>query len=267
MSSSCWREVDAGDAGFFVSYLDRAAGALRDARGQLAAALELRLGCSVLDVGSGVGDFLIEQATAFPGIRAVGVDASAALTASARERAEAADADVVFVVGDAERLDFGDGSFDRVNCSRVLMHLEHPEAAVAEMARVLGPGGRGAFWEPDFDALMIDSDDLAVSRAVRDALTAGLRNPDIGRRLPRLLAGAGLEVVEVAGRAVPAPGLAHAQAQFHLFDHLDTAVRNGAVSAGKASAWREQIQKADAAGYAVVTPVAFRVIAAKRVRN
>ena len=72
MSSSCWRDVDAGDAGFFVSYLDRAAGALRQARFQLAAALQVRPGCSVLDVGSGVGEFLIEQAIAFPGIRAVG---------------------------------------------------------------------------------------------------------------------------------------------------------------------------------------------------
>jgi ubiquinone/menaquinone biosynthesis C-methylase UbiE len=145
LSSSCWRDVDAGDAGFFVSYLDRAAGALRDARRQLAAALELRPGCSVLDVGSGVAEFLLEQAMAFPGIRAVGVDASAALTASARRRAEAAGADVAFVVGDAESLDFADGSLDRVNCSRVLLHLEHPDTAVAEMARVLGPGCRAAF--------------------------------------------------------------------------------------------------------------------------
>jgi hypothetical protein len=98
-----------------------------------------------------------------------------------------------------------------------------------------------------------------TDQTVRRSKTAGLRNPDIGRRLPRLLAAAGLELAEVAGRAVPAPGLAHAQAQaqFHLFDHLDTAVRNGAVSAGQASAWREQIQAADAAGHAVVTPVAF----------
>jgi SAM-dependent methyltransferase len=181
----------------------------------------------------------------------------------ARERAVAAGAQVALAVGDAERLAFADGSFDRVNCSRVLLHLERPETAVAEMARALAPAGRAVLWEPDFDALMVDSDDLATARAVRNALTAGLRNPDIGRRLPRLAAAAGLQLAEVAGRAVPVPSLAHAVAQFHLFEHLESAVRGGAVTAARAAAWREQIQAADAAGHAVVTPVGFRVIAAK----
>jgi ubiquinone/menaquinone biosynthesis C-methylase UbiE len=42
---------------------------------------------------------------------------------------------VALTVGDADRLAFADGSFDRVDCSRVLLHLERPETAVAEMAR------------------------------------------------------------------------------------------------------------------------------------
>jgi SAM-dependent methyltransferase len=181
----------------------------------------------------------------------------------ARERAGAAGAQVALAVGDAERLALTDGSFDRVNCSRVLLHLERPETALSEIARVLTPGGRAVLWEPDFDALMIDCDDLATARAVRDALTAGLRNPDIGRRLPRLAAAAGLELAEVAGRAVPMPSLAHAVAQLHLFEHLDSAVRGGAVTAARAAAWRKQIQAADAAGHAVITPVGFRLVAAK----
>jgi len=263
MSSACWREVDAGDPAFFVGYLDRAAAGLREARLQAASVLGVQPGCSVLDVGSGIGEFLIELALAYPGVQAVGVDSSRSLTVTARRRAEAAGAEVVFAVGDCERLDFADGSFDRVNCSRVLLHLEQPAMAVAEMGRVLVPGGRMVLWEPDFDALMIDSDDLATARAVREALTAGLRNPDIGRRLPRLVAAAGLELAEVSGRAVPVPSLTHAVAQFHLFEHLDAAVRDGRVASRQAAAWREQVQAADAAGHPVVTPVAFRVIAAK----
>jgi hypothetical protein len=145
----------------------------------------------------------------------------------------------------------------------VLLHLERPETAVAEMAWALAPGGRAVLWEPDLDAFMIDSDDLATARAVRDALTAGLHNPDIGRRLPRLAAAAGLELAGVAGRAVPVPSLAHAVSQFHLFEHLASAVRGGAVTAGRAAEWRKQIEAADAAGHTVVTPVGFRVVAAK----
>jgi SAM-dependent methyltransferase len=45
-----------------------------------------------------------------------------------------------FVVGDAERLPFGDRSFDFVICSHVLEHLEHPERAIAELQRVAPRG-------------------------------------------------------------------------------------------------------------------------------
>jgi SAM-dependent methyltransferase len=264
MSSSCWCDVDAGESDFFVDYLDRAAAGLQEARRQDSALLDVRPGSSVLDVGSGVGEFLIHLALAVPGVRAVGVDPSMALTAAARERAEAAGAQVAFVIGNAEQLEFADGSFDRVNCSRVLLHLHHPRTAITEMARVLAPGGRVMIWEPDFDAIMIDSEDLAIARAVRNALTSGLRHPDMGRRLARLLVDAGLELADVTVRAGPvASGLQHVQQQFHVFDHLDTAVREGSVTAARAAAWREQIQAADAQGHAVVTPVAFRVTAAK----
>jgi hypothetical protein len=67
--SSGWRGVDAsGDAEFYVRYLDRAAaGPLRAARREIISALDVRPDSSVLDVGSGVGEFLIELAEAVPG--------------------------------------------------------------------------------------------------------------------------------------------------------------------------------------------------------
>lgn len=45
------------------------------------------------------------------------------------------------VVGDAERLPFGDDSYEIVICSEVLEHIRHPEKAISEMRRVLRPGG------------------------------------------------------------------------------------------------------------------------------
>lgn len=47
----------------------------------------------------------------------------------------------VDVVGDAYDLPYADGSVDAIHCEAVLEHLERPELAVAEMARVLRPGG------------------------------------------------------------------------------------------------------------------------------
>ncbi|TGY88284.1 SAM-dependent methyltransferase [Marinicauda algicola] len=56
----------------------------------------------------------------------------------------------VFTVGDAGRLPFADDSFDRVICSEVLEHLPDVEAALAEIDRVLKPGGRFALSVPRY---------------------------------------------------------------------------------------------------------------------
>ena len=54
------------------------------------------------------------------------------------------------VQGDALHLPFPDGSFDRVICSEVLEHIADDRAAMAELARVLRPGGTMAITVPRF---------------------------------------------------------------------------------------------------------------------
>src|SRR5204863_202398 len=58
------------------------------------------------------------------------------------ERArKGAPANVTFVEGDATNLPFETGSFDLACSRRTLHHIAHPEAAIAELARVTVPGG------------------------------------------------------------------------------------------------------------------------------
>jgi SAM-dependent methyltransferase len=264
LDSSKWRAVDTtGDAEFFVGYLDLAAGLLRDARRETLRALQLFPGATVLDVGSGTGEFLIDVTCSIQDVRAVGIDSSAALTDAARSRAEAAGVKIELLVGDAEHLDFPDASFDRINCSRVLLHLERPDAAVQEMARVLAPGGRIAIWDTDFDAILVDSNDLAIATVVGKHLTAALRNPDIGRRLRRLILDAGLDLLELSGVVQPMPTLQHADDAFHLLASLDAAVAAGDVSSEGAAAWRASLEQSDARGHLFIAPVGFRAVAAK----
>src|SRR6516162_6555136 len=52
---------------------------------------------------------------------------------------------LTFEDGDAERLPFGDGTFDAVVMNFGMLHLARPERAIAEAHRVLVPGGRYAF--------------------------------------------------------------------------------------------------------------------------
>jgi ubiquinone/menaquinone biosynthesis C-methylase UbiE len=89
-----------------------------------------------LDVGTGAGALAIALA---PLVRAVvGVDIVEELLAEARDRAPA---NVEFVEADATSLPFELGSFDLVCTARTLHHVQRPELVLAEMTRVLRPGG------------------------------------------------------------------------------------------------------------------------------
>lgn len=102
------------------------------------AALGLRAGSEVLDVGCGTGDFLRELA--HRGARPVGVDMSLGMLA-------AAGAGVSVVQGDALLLPFPDRRFDAVSCGFVLRNVTSPRTLVEELARVLRPGGALALLE------------------------------------------------------------------------------------------------------------------------
>ena len=88
----------------------------------------------ILDVGCGDGALL----ALFPGREVVGLDQSAAELAAARRRLGP---DAELVDGSAQALPFADGSFDAVVCHMALMLMEDVPTVVAELARVLAPGG------------------------------------------------------------------------------------------------------------------------------
>jgi SAM-dependent methyltransferase len=86
----------------------------------------------VLDAGCGNGDF----ASLIAAPEVVCIDNSNAAVAAARGRGLTAQ------VADIASMRFGDGEFDLVTCNWVLYHLDDPGAGLAEIARVLRPGGR-----------------------------------------------------------------------------------------------------------------------------
>lgn len=150
----------------------------------------------LLDVGCGLGDAALDLAKELGADgEVVGVDASAAMVAVARRRAVKARCRVRFTVGDALALDEPDNHFDVARSERTLQWLTDPDAAVAEMARVLRPGGRISLIDTDWSTLAVDVGDDDLSNRVRQAMrTERRRASNIGRRLGELVATAGLEV-------------------------------------------------------------------------
>jgi SAM-dependent methyltransferase len=102
--------------------------------------LEIAPGDRVLDVACGPGNF--SRAFADAGGRVVGLDASRTMLERAvRERPGDG---VEYVRASATDLPFADASFDAVCCFAALYLIEEPLKAVAEIARVVAPGGRVA---------------------------------------------------------------------------------------------------------------------------
>ncbi|NLT32373.1 MAG: 3-demethylubiquinone-9 3-O-methyltransferase [Acidobacteria bacterium] len=94
---------------------------------------------TLIDVGCG-GGYLAEE-FARMGCRVTGVDAAPESLTAARRHSAASRLDIDYVGGRAERLPFPAASFDLAACCDVLEHVDSPDIVIAEIARVLRPGG------------------------------------------------------------------------------------------------------------------------------
>lgn len=115
-----------------------------------ARALGLRPGARVLDFASGSG-FVSELLNRL-GYRTVAIDLDPGMLRNARERVgldpRCQGERSAFAAADGQRLPFADGTFDGVLCMNALHHMPDYRTALAEMHRVLRPGGRASFSEP-----------------------------------------------------------------------------------------------------------------------
>lgn len=97
---------------------------------------------AILEVGSSVGFNCLALSEHFPDARVIGIepDGEACAVATAMG-ADFGALNARFVEGVGERLPFPDASFDWIVCHTVIEHVNDVDACIAEMARVLRPGG------------------------------------------------------------------------------------------------------------------------------
>jgi SAM-dependent methyltransferase len=183
--------VDAYDR-FFTAITARLFDPLLDAVG-------VAPGTRLLDVASGPGHLAARAAER--GAVPVGVDVADAMVSRAGELYPALE----FRQADAEALPFADGVFDAVTGNFLLPHLARPDRAVAELVRVLAPGGRLALatWDVPASARLFGIFLDAVGEVGAAPPTGLPAGPDVFRfaddaAFTELLVAAGLGDVEVS---------------------------------------------------------------------
>lgn len=235
----------ANDPDWFVRFLDRTSTRQGDHHPAVAL-LQLDPDQRCLDVGCGVGEDARSIADVF-GARVVGVDINARMVRESQSRSAGRDG-LTFLVAEAGRLPFVDSSFDAAWVKRTLMHLSEPGGVIAEMARVVRPGGRVVAVEPDSEVVLLDSGWADVTRRLLAYRAGGYACPWAGRQLRRLLLEAGLADVVATADLTALTDLAEAETNLRLISLASAAAKRGILTATEASQWEEDLRDRDTRG-------------------
>jgi ubiquinone/menaquinone biosynthesis C-methylase UbiE len=159
----------------------------------------IRAGAEALSVGCGPGAILREVCGLDPSIRGTGLDISVERVEEAKQRNRGI-AQMKFVRGDAQVMEFPPDRFDFVYSRMLLEYLKDKEGAVKEMVRVCKRGGTVLLQDLDGQLLWHYPEEPVVqstAEKVVKALAATGFDPFVGRKLFSLAQRAGLRNINV----------------------------------------------------------------------
>jgi SAM-dependent methyltransferase len=198
--------------------------------------LDLAPGAAVVDVGCCSGRAVAELDAR--GHRGIGVDILPRVVEIAEERHPGGD----FRVGDVYDLPLADGEVTGYRADKVYHLIDDQQAALAEARRVLAPGGRIVLVGPEWDAVTVDADDLALTRRIVHGRADQFPDLRFTRRARRHLREAEFEDVAVEARTTVLTD-ATALPVLETFAHIASV--HEAVSQEEADRWlAEQRQRA-----------------------
>ena len=171
----------------------------------------LRAGMHVLDCGCGPGSITIGLAEVVTPGGVVGIDIEPSQIDLARTQAvQRGCTNVRFDVGNVLHLPYPEATFDAVFGHTILMQFQDPLPVVAEVCRVVKPGGVVGFREPACDGNLYEPPEGAFKQyfaLFMRMLQYNGSNPLVGHRLGALLSRAGVERVTMSasyeGRGTP----------------------------------------------------------------
>jgi SAM-dependent methyltransferase len=223
--------------------------AMRDAKHRSFEALEISAGARILEVGCGPGDDARALARLVgPQGHIEAIDIEPMMVAEAAARAADERLPVVFRVADVYELDYADATFDGSRAERTFLHLAEPERALAQMARVVKPGGRVVVLDRDIETRTIDVPDRALTRRILNFWCDSFLGGWIGRQLPRLFREAGLSDVTVEPVTVIDRDFAAFDAQYNPARIVERAVAAGVIDAEEGTRWLSGLRRTAHAG-------------------
>ncbi len=212
-------------------------------------ALGARPGDRILDLGCGPGFAiaeLVDQVGTAGSI--VGVDRSPQMLAAATRRCTG-HPNVTLYEADAAGLPLEDATFDRALCVQVLEFVPDVPAVLAELRRVVAPGGRAVVWDVDWSTVSWYSADRTRMQRVLQAWDEHLTDPTLPRTLAAQLRSAGFDGVEMVGHAFTTAALdpdSYAATVFHFISQF-VAGRCG-LSTNDVDAWVAEQRELDQRG-------------------
>ena len=233
-------------------YLDNAHAFLRSIKQRSYELMRVCEGQTVLDVGCGVGiDTLNLAGLVGPSGHVVGLDKDPEMINVADQRALQAGLDgrIRHQLGEARHIPYPDGYFDACRAERMLMHLADPADAIAELKRVLKPGGWLVLTEPDWATLSISSRQVDVERRLaRIHAEQVLTNGYAGRQLYPWMCHEGFQEIKVEITPLWDSDLVRVRQMVPL-DRVEAfALTEGLVSPEELEAWRSDLKRADEQG-------------------
>jgi SAM-dependent methyltransferase len=162
---------------FFAPLFERLYRRVAEDAAREMAARRLGRGGTVIDIGCGPGDLVVAISRRLREARIVGIDLSPSMLLWANRHATT-DGRLKFIVGDGADLPFDDASVDLAVSTLSLHHWDDPADVLAEVARVLRPGGVALIY--DLGLLTFTEAEMAAI-----AVDAGLEPDDIVRERAR----------------------------------------------------------------------------------